>query len=271
MKTKSRLRQAKYIGIDVGGTKILLQTFDARLTVMDSKKIMTDVRHGRVGFLKQLFSLIDEFFNQDIKGIGVAVPGIVEAKRGVLVHAPHLPTGKNLALKNLLKKRYKTAIAVDNDINAFLAEESRNIKLKNYKNILVVLIGTGVGGAVMTDGKILYGKEGFAGEFGHMVIDRKTKLKTLEENVGGYYLKKYPRLKKDLTSNLGVGLANLNLIFNPEAIVLGGSVYEHYLADKKAQLKRVIASHSLNKRAPILVDAASRRSAARGIVLLLNQ
>ncbi|MBN2095893.1 ROK family protein [Candidatus Peregrinibacteria bacterium] len=264
------IKKIKYIGLDVGGSKILIQTFDDKLNTLETKQIKTDTLHGKAGFLKQLYGLIDAFFSQSVKGIGVAVPGIVDRANGVLVRAPHLPTGKDLKLKSLLKKRYKTTVFLDNDINGFLAEESQNSALKKTKNILAVMVGTGVGGAAIVEGKLVYGKDGFAGEFGHMVICKSDKKRmTFEQNTSGHYLKKYPRLKKDLVENFGIGLSNLNLIFNPEVIVLGGSVYYHHLADKKQQLTTIIRQHSLAKQAPKLVDAGSRTSVAKGVVRLL--
>lgn len=263
-------KNPKYIGIDVGGSKILLQTFDGKLKALNEKKIKTDIRHGKTGFLKQLYGLIDEFFDKSVKGIGIAVPGIVDQKKGTLVHAPHLPTGKDLKLKALLKERYKVQIHLDNDINGFLAEESQKPTLKKSKNILAVMVGTGLGGAVIVDGKLMYGKDGFAGEFGHMIISESDKkLKTFEQNTSGYYLKKYPKLKKDLVKNFGIGLSNLNLIFNPDVIVLGGSVYHNYLSTKKRQLTAIIRKHSLAKQAPKLLDAGSQTSVAKGVVRLL--
>ncbi len=260
----------KFIGLDVGGTKILIQSFDAKLNAIRTKMIKTDVRHGRASFLKQLYELIDEFFAKSVKGIGVALPGIVNQKKGTLVHAPHLPTGKDLKLKSLLEKRYKASVHLDNDINAFLAEESQNTRLKKYKNILAVMVGTGLGGAAIVDGEMVYGKDGFAGEFGHMVVNQSDKkLRTLEERTSGHYLKKYPKLKKELAENLGIGLSNLNLIFNPEVIVLGGSIYLNHLSSKKKQLERIIAKHSLAKQAPKLMDASDKTTVAKGAVLLL--
>ncbi len=263
-------KKTKYIGLDIGGSKILLQVFDSQLTIMISKKIKTDVRHGKKGLLKQLYDLIDGFFDDSVKGIGVVTAGIVDQKKGVLVDSPHLPTGRNLEFSSLLKKRYKTRVYLDNDINGFLAEESQRAPLKNCKNVLAVMAGTGLGGAAIVDGKMMYGKDGFAGEFGHMIINQSDKkLKNFEQNISGYYLKKYPRLKKELVDNFGIGLANLNLIFNPEVIVLGGSVYHHHLASKKRRLRAIIRRYSLAKQAPKLLDAGRRTSVARGAVRLL--
>jgi len=262
-------QKPKYIGIDVGGTKILLQAFDGRLNVLAEKKVKTDVRHGREGFIEQLYSLIDEFFDKSVKGIGIAVPGIVDQKTGALVHAPHIPVGKNLRLRALLKNRYKVPIHADHDINAFLADESHKPTLKKFKNLLAVMVGTGLGGAAIVDGKMMYGANGYAGEFGHIVIDKSGKLKTLEQNTSGYYREKYPELKKELIANLGIGLAGLNLIFNPDAIVLGGSVYINHAADKKKELASIIAKHSLAGKSPKLYDAGSETSVAKGAVRLL--
>lgn len=268
MKSKPRNGgQAKFIGIDVGGSKILLETFDAKLNVIHKKKVETDVRHGRTGFLKELCALIDKFIVKGIKGIGIAVPGIVNQQTGSLVFAPNIPAGKNLNLKNLLTKRYKVPVHVENDINAFLMAEYQTVRLKKYDNVLAVMLGTGVGGAAIVDGKILRGKNGYAGEFGHMVISKSERLKTFEQNTGGRHLKKNPELVKNLVQNVGLGLANLNLAFNPEVIVLGGSVYFGYLSSKKKALERIIAKHSLAKESPRLVDAGSKTSVAKGAVL----
>jgi len=265
----------KYIGIDVGGTKILLQVFDAKLKLTAEKKVKTDVSHGKAGFLKQLYGLIDEFFDSKTLGISVAVPGIVDYKRGVLVKAPHLPTGRDLKLKALLEKQYKVPVHIDHDINAFLAEEYKTPALAKYQNVLAVMVGTGLGGAAIVNGKLYYGESGFAGEFGHMVIDEHSRLKTLEQNTSGHFIPQITRmvgeknLKKHLIENLGLGLANLNLIFNPEVMVLGGSVYLNLLRDRKIQLGKIIARHSLDGKAPKLIDANPKASVARGAVRLL--
>lgn len=283
----------------MGGTKILVQAFDRKLGVVAEKKVKTDVKHGKRGFLNQLYGLITPFFHKNVKGIGIAVPGIVDYRKGILVRAPHLPTGQNLKLRDLMEKRFKTPVWVDHDINAFLAAEHQKPALKKYKNLLAVMVGTGLGGAAVLKGELYYGENGFAGEFGHMVIDEEGVLKTLEQRTSGHFLpavanslavarpmrwngrflaerlaKKDPNALKILsfiTQNLGIGLANLNLIFNPEAIVLGGSVYARFISKQKAHLKSVIRKRSLNHSCPTLLDAKNQDSVAKGAVLLLTQ
>lgn len=261
----------KFIGLDVGGTKILIQTFDEKLRILDEKKVKTDVNHGKMGFFNQIYAIIDEFFTKSVKGIGIALPGIVNQKTGELVRAPHLPTGKNCKIRDMLKKRYKVTIHADNDINAFLADEYQKPRLRKYKNVLALMVGTGLGGAAIVDGKMMYGANGYAGEFGHIIINKSGKLMSLEQNAGGYFMERFPEIKKDCVKSLGIGLANLDLIFNPDAVVLGGSVYLNYIARKKPELIKIIKKHSLGNRSPKLFDASPDVSVARGVVRSLFQ
>jgi len=259
--------KSEYIGIDVGGSKILLETFSKTLKLQESARVKTQTKKGKQGFTDQLYELIDAVFHSGIKGIGVAVPGIVDVHTGTLVQAPHLPTGKNFPLKKLLEKRYKKRVLVDNDINAFLVAEKERKELKKAKNIVAVMVGTGVGGAIIINGKLVHGKDGYAGEVGHMVIDNSSRRKTLEQNAGGLF---FPKIgKKHALESLGIGLANLNLIFNPDVFILGGSVYINEFATKKVRLKKIISAHSLNKKAPRILDALSKTSVAKGIVMLM--
>jgi glucokinase len=280
---------SRIIGIDVGGTKILLQTFDSKLDLLEEVKVFTETKKGQTGFINQLYSLIDKVFHKDIDGIGIAFPGIVDIYKGTLVKAPHLPTKRDLNIRKLIEKRYKVPTAIDNDVNAFLIAEKERPQLKKYKNIIAVMVGTGLGGAIISGGKMTYGKNGYAGEFGHIVINSEGRLKTLEQNTSGSFVSEIAKkigtkekmtakdldkntaetakVKKHMLESLGIGLANLNLIFNPEVIVLGGSIYSLFLSGKKKELSKIISEHSLDKKTPILLDASKTTSVARGVAI----
>jgi predicted NBD/HSP70 family sugar kinase len=264
------MNPATYLGIDVGGTKILCQAFDEQLGVLREEKVSTDLDHGSEGVMKALEALIDRHFSADIKGIGVALPGIVHRRSGALMKAPNLPTTPGLEVKKLLEDRFHTTVHTENDINAFLSAEYERPELRQYDTVLGVMVGTGLGGAAIVDGRMLYGERGFACEFGHTVIDRDGTLKTLEENTGGAHHGRIPDdLKTHIVENLAIGLANFCLVFDPGAIVLGGSVYLHWAADRKERLTEVIRKHTLDGSAPVLLDASSDTSVAKGAVLQL--
>lgn len=274
-------RHAEIIGIDVGGTKILLQTFDKKMRVVDELKILTQSKKGEKSFTDQLISLIEVYMTRRIRTIGIAVPGIVDRDKGKLVRAPHLPTKKDYPLKKMLEDKFKKPVYVDNDINAFLWAEKERPQLKKSRNILAVMIGTGVGGAILNDGQLVYGFSGYAGEVGHMIIRQDGQLKTFEQNTSGAHISKIaklvgakeesvddPKIKKYILEQLGIGLANLHLIFNPEIIVLGGSIYRHHLAKDQKKLERMIASKSLDKKSPKIFLASSKSSVALGIAMM---
>jgi len=289
-------KKAKYIGVDVGGTKILAQAFDEKLKVVDEAKRPTKIGRGEKGFLEELYAVIDSFFHKGIKGIGVAVPGIVDIHKGTLIKAPHLPTGRNFPLVELLRKRYKVPVCIDNDVNAFLAAEKERPELRKYPNLVAVMVGTGVGGAIASKGELLYGKNGYAGEVGHMVISKNTDLKSLEQNTSGHFIPaiakgmgyadvnalsleklrdgKKPAGRKiigAMAEALGIGLSNLNLILNPDAFILGGSIYRVFLSREKKKLAEIIKKHSLGGTCPPLVDASPKSTVAKGMVLELIQ
>jgi glucokinase len=276
-------KQSEIIGIDVGGTKILLQSFDKKMNVVEEIKVPTQTNKGQKGFTDQLIGLIEQYFTRSIKAIGIAVPGIVNRKKGSLVKAPHLPTNEDYPLKKLLEARFKRPVYVDNDINAFLWAEKERPGLKRYKNIVAVMVGTGLGGAIMNEGQLIYGASGYAGEVGHMIIKQDGLLKSLEQNTSGYHIPKIaqllkmkgkdandPKVKRYILEQLGIGLSNLHLIFNPEVFVLGGSIYRYYLAKDKKKLERMIASRSLDKKAPKIMDAGKKTSVALGAAMMAS-
>ena len=262
------------IGVDVGGSKILIQVFDKKMNVLAAEKVETQVKKGEKGFLMQLTELIERHFSKNIKAIGLALPGIVQHEKGLLVQAPHLPTKKNCPIKKILEEHFSVPVCIENDINAFLLAESQRPTLQKYNNIVAIMIGTGVGGAILNDGKLVYGTNGYAGEVGHMIINAGGKADTLEKIIGGAYLPKLrdkKSVKAQLLKYLGIGLSNLNQLFNPEVIVLGGSVYHHYLSIEKKKLERFIASKSLAKTSPKIMDAGKQTSVAYGAALLAKQ
>ena len=114
----------------------------------------------------------------------------------------------------MMEKHFKRPFIIDNDINAFLTAERERPGLKKYQNIVAVMVGTGVGGAILNEGRLIYGADGYAGEVGHMITAGGSKHDTLEKNAGGTYLPKITKDEKSakahLLQHLGIGLSNLN-------------------------------------------------------------
>jgi len=284
-------KKAKTIGIDVGGTKILLQSFDKNWGILTEELVKTNT-HSERDFIDQLLVLIESHFHPDIESIGIALPGIVNHEKGLLVTAPHLPI-ENLKLAEIVHARFKKPVVLENDINAFLYAQSHRKKLNGVKNIIGVMVGTGVGGAIMINGELYRGQKGFAGEIGHTLINQKGPLTTLEANIAGSSISKIAKalgvkkpfhsknlndesseakkIKKHLVEQLGIGLANLSLIFDPSAFILGGSIYNLFLKKEKKELESIVKKHTLSKTSPKLIHSDEKYTVALGVAKMSRE
>ncbi len=234
------------IALDIGGTKIAAAIVKNNKVV---KKIILPTKKNVNEFLQEIRYAIEILIPKNLEGIGLGVPGPVDVKKGILVSPPNLPF-KNLKLKEHLKKHYKTKIVVENDANCAAFGESIYWKCKN---LVCLTLGTGLGSGVVIDGK-LYSGEGYAAEIGHMVINFNGpkchcgNYGCLEEYVSTRallriakkryrkisikeFIKRYDKGEKkaiacieELGYYLGIGLANIVNIFNPEIIVLSGGI-----------------------------------------------
>jgi len=206
-----------YLGIDVGGTKIrgvfLSAAKNDYVFAFESRTPRTKKKFLKI-LTKQIQKIIQE---KKIAGIGVGLPGIVDMKRGILVKAPNLKFLNGWQAKKFFSKfRIKTKF--DNDSRCFLRAEALIGAGKKYKEIVALTIGTGVGGAVIINNKIIYGSHNSAGEFGHMILNDG---KSFEE-LGA----KKAFLKTGNTSKIiGLGSANLINALDPQIVKNRQKIY----------------------------------------------
>lgn len=250
------------MGIDIGGTKIrgvLLDIFKKKWFF--SFNIATP--RNKESFLKVLEQEIDKLLQKKkIIGIGVGLPGIVERKHGILMRAPNLPFLNNWQARKFFSKFSKN-LKFDNDSRCFVIAESVLGVGRKYKNIIGITIGTGIGGGIIMDGKVYYGAGNGAGEFGKMIIgDGKT-----FEQVGG---KKAFLKYGDRSKIIGVGVANLINVLDPQIVILGGGgIASGGVRIKTVQkiAKKYIMS-PLAKKTPIRKGKLKDNSQAIGAALL---
>src|SRR6185503_230937 len=208
----------KTIGIDIGGTNIkivLLGKIVERSVVMKTPK-------SQQALLKVLKNLLRNYPLSEVKGIGVAVAGLVEAK-GKIVRAPNLPFKPSADLSKFFKQFHKRTV-FDNDVKCIALAESKFGSIRKFKNVLLIVIGTGIGGALIVNGR-LYRGQGSAGEIGKIILEHG---KTFEQLASGKSL--HTRSKTEfhrLAKYVGIASANLINTFSPEALVFAGGVVSH--------------------------------------------
>jgi len=164
------------IGIDLGGTTVGIGVVD------DNYKIVaeTEMRTADCRTPEELASIVIEgtrklikdhnLDTKDIRFIGMGCPGEIDTEKGIAIAADNLPIEK-IPFAKLLTETFGAPAKLDNDANCAAWGEHMAGVSKGYKNIVTVTLGTGIGGGIIMDGKLLHGKENHAGEIGHMVID----------------------------------------------------------------------------------------------------
>lgn len=236
------------IGIDVGGTKISGALFSGNKE-LGREKIFLEIK-TRDYVIESIAAIVEKLSNdKKIYAIGIGVPG--SFKDGKILISPNLKCMNNTEIKKIFEKRFGTKIFVDKDANCFALGEA---SIRKCKNLIGLTIGTGLGGGIIIDSKIYHGI-GSSGEVGHMAMlpDGKkchcgnsgcmeqyvsgSAIEEGAEKIYGERIKpealanlarrgdaKAQQVFEQFGKNLGICLANLNFILNPEIIVLGGGV-----------------------------------------------
>jgi len=158
------------IGIDIGGTKISAGVVDSSGNLIDSSRISTPTDGGKELILA-VINLIKEIKEKhEIKGIGISIAALISSDYGTIVGAPNIANLSKLNFVNEIKAEFKLPIVVENDANSAMWAEFKFGNAKGLNPVMFFIIGTGVGGGLVIDGKLFKGANGIGAEFGHMCV-----------------------------------------------------------------------------------------------------
>ena len=164
------------IGVDIGGTHFraaVLRGSELRSRV----PLLTGTQTAPEQMLPRIFAAIEQALREaqvtpeQVAGIGVATPGPINHRTGVIYDPPNLPGWKEVPLRDIFQQRYNLPTYVENDANAAALGEYVFGAGRGSQNMVYLTISTGIGGGIIIDGKIVEGVNGTAGELGHMSID----------------------------------------------------------------------------------------------------
>jgi glucokinase len=167
-----------YIGVDLGGTKVVACVLELvkKYKILSKAKKPTDAWEGRDKVIDRIEKTIHSALKKadvslkKVNAIGIGAPGAVNVKRGIISFAPNL-NWKNVNLKKNLEKRFDRPVFLNNDVNLGTFAEQQIGAAKNARNVVGVYWGTGIGGGIVIDGKIVQGSSSSAGEIGHMIVE----------------------------------------------------------------------------------------------------
>lgn len=242
------------IGIDLGGTKIEGILLDKKLNVIERKRIPTQQQKGYKSIIESISTLVEELSKKanDEVTIGISTPGAISKKNGLIKNS-NSQCLIGMPLKEDLEHTLHHKVSMDNDANCFAMAEATLGVAKNYDVVFGVIMGTGVGGGIVINGKVHKGRTYIAGEWGHHTLRINGnkcycgKNGCVETYLSGPALEKrwteltgknysLPSIIQNLSDNMaqqwkaeflehfGIGLANVIDILDPDVIVLGGGV-----------------------------------------------
>jgi predicted NBD/HSP70 family sugar kinase len=249
------------ISVDIGGTKTIVALLNLDGKILYSETFSSEVFQNKDTLIKILSEKITEFVQHAGKtpllGISIGVPGVVDKKKGMISYMPSFDIS-NLNLESVLKDKFKLPVYLENDVTLSAYGEIWIGNGKQYNTILLVSIGTGIGGGIVIDNKVHTGLGGNAGEICDMVTDwtqerdKKSGFGRLEEWVGGHALEQFiseKKIGKDLryfanidkkneefdnflfkgATHLGLAISNAILLLDPDKVILAGGVgYNFY-------------------------------------------
>ncbi len=255
-----------YICIDIGGTSIKYGVLDGTGEIFINGSITTKVTQTENFILLDLKKLIKDILEQyvtyDIKGICVSSAGVVNPEKGEIVYSgPTIPGYTGTKIKEEIEKEFGIRCEVENDVNCAGLGEYWKGAGKGSKSMVCMTIGTGIGGSVILDGKLLNGIGYTAGEIGYMdvngqfiqevassrflvkkVQEEKEKKEGMKQNITGVDVfelaKKGDEICIDaidmLIENLAVGIRNIMYLLNPEIVIIGGGItaQKEYLEER---------------------------------------
>ncbi len=247
------MTEAKVIGIDLGATNIRAGLVHGSvINKIQSKRINSAGSVDDV--LADFYLLIDVLIDQDVVAIGIGVPSVVDSEKGIVYDVQHIPSWKEVSLKEILEAKYKIPVFVNNDANCFALGEYHFGKGKGKENMIGLTIGTGLGAGAIVHKHLFAGPNCGVGEFGMVdYLDQN-----YEYYASGQYFSNVHHVPgeevferanagdaiaiqyyAELGTHFGNAIKLIMYTYDASFIILGGSVRHAYAYFQKTMWERI--------------------------------
>jgi glucokinase len=284
------VHKEKYLGIEIGGTKLQIVYGDAGGNILSAHHFSVEKEKGAAGIRNTLETILKEYRKEEVAAVGVGFGGPVNHVTGKIETSFHIEGWSGFALKDWLVSLTQTPVFIENDANVAALGEATHGMGRDYKNVLYITIGSGVGGGLVVDGKIYHGDLPGEIEIGHIQMDRNgTTLQDLcsgwavdekiraaiKERPGGI-LAKLARGHISAEAKLldfAFGLSHAIHLLHPQVIILGGGL--SFLGDvlEKAITKKLpgYLMKAFAPGPPIRLSQLKEKAVPVGALVLCSQ
>ena len=163
------------IGVDLGGTNLRAAAITHDGALLEDFQVSTEAAAGRDKVTSNIISGIRQVQaghdGDKLLGIGIGVPGLIRLEEGVIVASPNLPGWEDFPLRDKLEGELGCPVILENDANAAALGEVWLGAGRDVDDLVLLTLGTGIGGGVISGGKVLHGQDGMAGELGHITVE----------------------------------------------------------------------------------------------------
>ncbi|CAG4988965.1 Glucokinase [Dyadobacter sp. CECT 9275] len=241
------------IGVDIGGTNIRAG-IELGGTITKQHKMLLENKDSLAATLSQLKDLIRPLTQYPIKGIGIGVPSVVDVSKGIVYNVMNIPSWEEVALRDIIENEFNIPVSINNDVNCFILGEHRFGLAKKYKSVVGMAIGTGLGSGIIINDQLYAGNNCGAGEIGMLpyrdsVLENYVCNRFFEDTLGmdanaAHQLanagdSRMLAVWEEFGKHLAAVIKTVMYTYDPEAIVLGGSIAKAHQLFKKGMLENL--------------------------------
>lgn len=162
------------IGVDLGGTNLRAAAIDAQGKMLDKIAGSTALEAGRDAVIDDMVQSIEtlraRLGEHNLAGVGIGIPGFILMNKGIIVGSNNMPEFENYPVRDEIEKRLGAKVILENDANAAALGEKWMGAGREVDDLVLLTLGTGIGGGIIVDGRVLHGQLGMAAELGHLTV-----------------------------------------------------------------------------------------------------
>jgi glucokinase len=162
------------VGVDLGGTNLRVAAVDGEGMILERVSLPAVYDCGPERVVEDIVRVIDSVRGPlgatGLRGVGIGIPGFVDFDAGIVIETANLPGFQGFPIRDEIQQHLGTPIILENDANAAALGEMWMGAGRDVRDLILLTLGTGIGGGIVIDGKILHGFRGMAGEIGHMTV-----------------------------------------------------------------------------------------------------